>query len=213
VGWRIGEADGPSDAQSDAVDAERLYALLEQEIVPAFYDRDANGLPTRWLERVRASMADLAPRFSANRMVREYLTNTYVPAARLLRLREQDNGHAGRELLQWQTRVERDWHAIHFGQIDVTEADGGSTVSVPVYLGTLEPCDVTVELYADPTASGPASRLTMARAAELPGAVNAALYRASVPGSRSVEEYTPRVIPAHPDARVPIEEWRIAWYR
>jgi starch phosphorylase len=213
VGWRIGEADGPSDAQSDALDAERLYALLEQEIVPAFYDRDANGLPNRWLERVRASMADLAPRFSANRMVREYLTNTYVPAARLLRLREQDNGRAGRELLQWQTRVERDWHAIHFGQMDVTEADGGSTVSVPVYLGTLEPCDVSVELYADATASGPASRLTMTRAAELPGAVNAALYRASVPGSRPVEEYTPRVIPAHPDARVPIEEWRIAWYR
>ena len=213
VGWLIGDGDGAPDTQSDERDASRLYALLEQEIVPAFYDRGAEGLPTQWLERVRASMADLAPRFSANRMVREYLTNAYVPAARLLRLREQDHGLVGRELVEWQTRVERDWHAIHFGQLDVAEADGHATVRVPVYLGTLDPCDVTVELYADTTAAAPASRLTMSREAELPGAVNAALYRADVPSSRPVSDYTPRVVPAHPNARVPLETWQIAWYR
>jgi starch phosphorylase len=213
VGWRIGDGDGPPEAQSDALDAGRFYDLLEQEIVPTFYDRDAEGLPTRWLERVRASMADLAPRFSANRMVREYLTNAYVPAAELLRVRERDNGRLGRELLAWQTRLERDWHAIHFGQADATETDGHATVSVPVYLGTLDPCDVTVELYADATARGPANRLPMTRVTELPGAVNAALYRAEVPGSRPLGDYTPRVVPAHPNARVPIEAWQIAWYR
>jgi glycogen phosphorylase len=213
VGWRIGDGDGPPEAQSDALDASRLYDLLEQEIVPAFYDRDAEALPTRWLERIRASMADLAPRFSANRMVREYLTNAYLPAAKLLGVREHDDGRLGRELVDWQTRLERDWHAIHFGQLDVTQADGHWTVSVPVYLGTLSPRDVTVELYANPIPSEPAGRLTMARVAELPGAVNAALYRADVPGSRPVSDYTPRVVPAHPNAVVPIEAWQIAWYR
>jgi starch phosphorylase len=146
-------------------------------------------------------------------MVREYLTNAYVPAAELLRVRERDNGRLGRELLEWQTRLERDWHAIHFGHADATETDGHATVSVPVYLGTLDPCDVTVELYADATAHGPASRVPMTRVTELPGAVNAALYRAEVPGSRPLGDYTPRVVPAHPSARVPIEAWQIAWYR
>jgi starch phosphorylase len=213
VGWCIGDGHGSPDSPDDARDATRLYDLIEQEIVPAFYDRDAQGLPTRWLERVRASMADLAPRFSANRMVREYLTLAYVPAARLLRVRERDNGRLGRELLAWQTRVERDWHAIHFGQIDVTEADGRATVMVPVYLGALDPCDVTVELYADAVRNEPARRLTMDRVTELPGAVNAALYRADVSGPRPVRDYTPRVVPVHPSARVPIEAWPIAWYR
>ena len=95
----------------------------------------------------------------------------------------------------------------------MAEADGHATVRVPVYLGTLDPCDVTVELYADTTAAAPASRLTMSREAELPGAVNAALYRADVPSSRPVSDYTPRVVPAHPNARVPLETWQIAWYR
>jgi len=213
VGWRIGANDDPAEPLADASDAARLYDLLEHEIIPEFYARDATGVPAQWLERVRASMAELAPRFSANRMVREYVTHTYFPAATLLHEREGDNGRLGKELVAWHARLERDWHAIHFGQLEVSEAEGHRTISVPVYLGALDPADVAVELYADPVAAGRPECLTMTRVSELPGATNGGLYRANMEATRPASDYTPRVVARHPNARIPIEASPITWYR
>jgi len=216
VGWRIGGDDDSHDPDADAADAERLYELLEREIIPEFYARDAAGIPTRWLARVRASMAELAPRFSANRMVREYVTSVYLPAAKLLRERECDNGRLGKDLVAWHARLERDWHAIHFGQLETSDVDGRRTVSVPVYLGALDEADVAVELYADPANpldAGERQRLTMTRVSQLPGAVNGGLYRVEMDTTRPASDYTPRVVARHPNARIPIEAWPITWYR
>ena len=81
-GWLIESHANPDDQQAtDAGDAEALYTLLETEVVPAFYDRDARGLPVRWLEIVRESMRSNAPRFSTRRMVKQYVTEMYTPAA------------------------------------------------------------------------------------------------------------------------------------
>ena len=78
-GWAIsGEVD-PDHGAQDARDADALYGLLEQEVVPAFYDRDADGLPRAWLERIRASMRTLAPAFCAARMLDDYLERIYAP--------------------------------------------------------------------------------------------------------------------------------------
>jgi glycogen phosphorylase len=210
VGWCIGD-EGETSAATDATDAARLYDLLEHEIIPEFYARDASGIPVRWLERMRASMAQLAPRFSANRMVREYVTNTYVPAAG--RLRERAAGKLGKDLSAWHARLERDWHAIHFGTLESADADGRRTVSVPVYLGTLDTADVAVELYADPAPGAEPECLTMDRVGELPGAVNGGLYQVAMDARRAASDYTPRVVARHPNAVVPIEAWPITWYR
>jgi starch phosphorylase len=78
-GWTIDTADaGSADAQ-DAADAARMYEILEREIVPTFYDRD-NDVPRRWLAIVRNAIASVAPRFSARRMVKEYVDRMYAPA-------------------------------------------------------------------------------------------------------------------------------------
>ena len=219
AGWCVGDARELDATPDDAVGPEddahatRLYELLEREIVPAFYTRDAQGMPRRWLEMMRSSMAELAPQFSANRMVREYVNDIYVPAAALLQRRECDAGRLGRELREWHTRLASDWHAVHFGELEVGEAEGRRVLTVPVYLGVLAPSDVVVELYADPVGSRPATHLTMTRVRELPGAFNSAVYSADVPLDRPPSDYTPRVIPSHPDARVPLEAAFIAWYR
>jgi starch phosphorylase len=85
VGWTISATTGVDGQHgSDADEVELLFHLLEEEIVPLFYDRDAGGVPQSWVERMRASMASLAPRFSANRMVSEYVEHYYLPAARRL---------------------------------------------------------------------------------------------------------------------------------
>jgi starch phosphorylase len=81
-GWALsGEVDHDHWAQ-DARDGAELLRLLEEEILPEFYDRDASGRPAAWLERIRASMRTLAPQFSAARMIEDYERKLYAPAMR-----------------------------------------------------------------------------------------------------------------------------------
>ena len=80
-GWVIDGRPASSDQETvDAADAAALYRILEEEVVPTFYDRDPHGIPRRWLAIVRQAMLSVAPRFSARRMVREYAEGMYVPA-------------------------------------------------------------------------------------------------------------------------------------
>ena len=81
-GWLITSDANPDDhAATDAADAESLYRLLEEEVVPAFYDRDDRGVPIRWVQVVREAMRSTLPRFSARRMVKQYINEMYTPAA------------------------------------------------------------------------------------------------------------------------------------
>ena len=82
VGWALGDGQEHGDDPAwDAAEADTLYELLEGEVIPEFYARDEQGIPTAWVARMRESMARLTPRFSANRTVREYTEQHYLPAA------------------------------------------------------------------------------------------------------------------------------------
>jgi starch phosphorylase len=81
-GWLIDSKATGHPEEVDAADAEALYHLLEREVVPAFYDRDADGIPRRWLSVVRRAIISVAPRFSARRMVKEYAEDLYSNAGR-----------------------------------------------------------------------------------------------------------------------------------
>ena len=84
VGWALGDGQEHGDDPAwDAVEANALYDLLEREVIPEFYSRDGGGIPTAWIRRMRESMARLTPRFSANRTIREYTEQYYLPAAAL----------------------------------------------------------------------------------------------------------------------------------
>src|ERR1019366_10404367 len=107
-----------------ASEAAQLYDLLESEVIPEFYDRDKTGLPRAWLAKVRKSMSVLTPRFSANRMVREYLEQVYIPAAKALEGRIAENSRVARELNRWQQDIRKNWPRIHFGSVRVDESDG-----------------------------------------------------------------------------------------
>jgi starch phosphorylase len=79
-GWIIDGGTSGDAERVDAADADALYRLLEEDIVPRFYDRDDQGIPTRWLSIVREAIRTVAPRFSARRMVKEYAERMYAPA-------------------------------------------------------------------------------------------------------------------------------------
>jgi alpha-glucan phosphorylase-like protein len=81
-GWAIGNgADSPDPDAQDHADADRLYTILEEEVVPRFFDRDAEGLPRAWIATMKASIESVVPHFSAHRMVRDYVETMYLPAA------------------------------------------------------------------------------------------------------------------------------------
>ena len=211
VGWAIGDPRAPSD---DARDAAELLRILEQEIVPSFYDRDGEGLPRAWLTRVRASMSRLTPRFSANRMLREYVTGFYHPAEVEVAARLADDGAVARELQRWAHRVTSCWNQIRFGTLDVHAGEHDHQISIEVFLNELSVEDVAVELFAAPIA--PASdpiRVTMAASGPLPGTSRGFLFRGTVPNGRPVSDWTPRVIPASEIASVPAELPLITWLR
>ena len=81
-GWLIDGGEHPDQAATDAADADALYTLLERDVVPAFYDRDRDDLPRRWIPIMREAIRTVAPRFTTRRMVKEYVEQMYAPAIR-----------------------------------------------------------------------------------------------------------------------------------
>ena len=98
VGWALGDGREHPEPEWDAIEATQLYQLLETEIAPLFYDRDATGIPRAWVSRMRASMARLAPQFSTNRMTREYVEKMYLTAAADFHRRTARRGEVAKEL-------------------------------------------------------------------------------------------------------------------
>jgi starch phosphorylase len=189
-----------------------LFTLLEQEVIPAFYSRDANGIPTAWVARMRESMAQLTARFSANRTVREYTEQFYLHAATAYRKRAADKGRLGAQILDWQHGLAQHWGEVRFGDLQVETAADQHVFQVPVYLGALDPNAVQVELYAaSPNGAAPL-RQVMTRGERLIDA-DGHVYSARVPATCPATDYTPRIIPNHPEAAVPLEAAQILWQR
>ena len=214
VGWALGDGQEHGDDPGwDAREAEQLYRLLEEEVIPDFYDRDPNGIPKAWVGRMRASMTELTPRFSSNRMVREYVERLYLPAALAYRERSADKGAMGRQIVNWQHALEQKWATLRFGEVKV-ETDGEQHVfEVQVYLNDLDPKAVRIELYADGINGDGPVRQEMTCVRQLEGVDGRYVYRASVSALRPATDYTARVIPQCSGVAVPLEASRILWQR
>jgi starch phosphorylase len=214
VGWALGDSqEHGDDPDWDARDAEALYELLENEVIPEFYTRDEQGVPTAWVERMRESMARLTPRFSSNRAVREYTEQHYLPAATAYRARAVDKGAIGVKLMAWQQTLKDKWPALRFGEVKV-ESDGEQHVfEVQLYLDDLDPTAVRVELYADGIEGSAPERVEMKAVRQLVGAINGYAYHAQVSASRPATDYTARLIPHHAGVAVPLEDAHILWQR
>ena len=101
-----------------------MYTLLEREVVPEFYERSVNGLPSKWLERVRESMARLTPEFSASRTIQEYTEKHYLPATSAFRERADKDSALGTELLKWRYKIAQEWNSVRFGPMQIETHDG-----------------------------------------------------------------------------------------
>jgi glycogen phosphorylase len=216
-GWAIPSADSVADqSRRDAVEAAALYDVLGKSVAPLFYERGADGLPRRWLEMVTHTLRTLGPKAQATRMVREYTTELYLPAARSSRALTDGTGRpfGGAALLAaWKRRVAGAWPDVkieHVESHDGAQYPGARLViRAGVALGQLAPADVSVEVLYGRTADD--DEIAKPIRAELtlespPGGDAVAWYCGeAVLGQPGPFGYTVRVLPSHPMLSAPAE--------
>ncbi|MEI8124473.1 MAG: alpha-glucan family phosphorylase [Parachlamydiaceae bacterium] len=214
VGWALGDGkEHDDDPAWDKADANTLYNILEQQVIPEFYTRNENGISTAWTHRMRESMAQLTPQFSANRTVREYTENYYIPAATEYMKRSADSGILGQKIVDWKHTIERLWPMIRFGELKSESKEMLFIFRVQVYLNGLNPDIVKVQLYAEGTKGVPAFYLDMKRGLPLVGEAGGYEYNAEIPAKRPITDYTVRIIPNNDDALIPLETPSILWQK
>ncbi len=214
VGWAIGDGkEHGADLAWDAQEAEALYTLLEGEVIPEFYERNEQGMPSKWLRRIRESMARLTPEFSATRVIREYTEDHYLPAASSYRERAANDSALGVSVLQWQQDIAGHWSTLRLGALSIETHDGKYRFRVEVIPGDLKPDEFRIELYAEPLGGSSPDLATMTACKTCPVPAGALIYSAEISATRPAGDYTPRIVPCHADASVPLEASQILWQR
>ncbi|MEO5876080.1 MAG: alpha-glucan family phosphorylase [Streptosporangiaceae bacterium] len=204
-GWSIPTADGVHDEdRRDALEAEALYELIEDHVAVTFYAR-SEGVPLRWMEMVKHTLATLGPKVLASRMVRDYVRDLYAPAAKASRRVLAEDFAGARELAAWKSHVLKAWTAVAVSHVDEEFVDMqvGTILSVKaeVSLGELTGSDVTVEVaygcvdehdsLIDP--------VTVPLVHDGQAANGDAVYTGEVPLDRAGPfGYNVRVVPSHP---------------
>jgi glycogen phosphorylase len=221
IGWSIGRGETYDDPNyQDQVEAEALYDLLEYEVVPAFYERSADGLPHMWLERMQTSLKSLCFFFNTNRMVQQYVTSSYLPANTHRHALEADSMRAARELADWRRRLLANWPDIRVELVEESveaEYQSGKDLhaTARVFLAGLSPEDVSVELYiGEVDAHGEfedADAVTMQHRRSEGGGWHQYDVTESVAGSSGRQGYTIRVLPHHPHLVTPFLPGLIKW--
>ncbi len=214
VGWALGDGQEHGDDPAwDAAEAVTLYERLEQEVIPEFYARDEQGHSHGLGGADAGKHGAVDTAFSANRTVREYTEQHYLPAATAYHLRIANKGAIGRQMVDWRHSLEQKWAALRFGEMKVETRGGQHVFDVQVYLDDLDPKAVRVELYADGVNGGSPVRQEMKRVRQLAGASGGYVYSAAVSAARPPADYTARVIPHCDGVAVPLEAAHILWQR
>ena len=213
IGWAIGGREVYEDiAEQDADDAASFYDVLEHQIVETFYDRDATGVPRRWVAGIRESIATLGPLWTSSRMVREYTSKYYVPGAqRAGRLAERRASRA-RDAARYLARVRRSWARIQVGTVCAEwVSDEQLRVHADVELGDLASRDVEVQLWIDRGAgdasAAPEPMQVGSRAGTVRGYEQTVDRKAAPPGT----VFAVRVLPCHPSVDDVLSTGLVAW--
>ncbi len=210
IGWAIGDGrEHGEDAAWDAHEVENLYALLEQQVVPEFYNRNKHGMPCRWLQRVRESMATLTPEFSASRAIREYTNEHYLAAAAGYNARAANDGTLGVQLLHWQCTIAEQWSTMRFRNVNSDTKDGQHRFQISVVPGGLHPDQFKVELYAAPTENTGSEVLPACTTSTDPSGI--IIYSVCCAAKRPATDYTARLVPFNNTALIPLEAAQILW--
>ena len=219
VGWAIGKGESYQDpGYQDQVEAEALYQLLESEIVPAFYERRADGLPRKWIDRMKTSIIRLCPEFNMHRMVMQYADEYYLATHRRHLRLHADNASRARNLAAWRARVETAWPRLQLKSVSNGHGEinlgNEIQISANVFLDALTPQDVSVQIFSgcvDASGEIKNPEITSMDTFEDQGA-GCYRFRASLHTTKSgFFGYAIRILPKHPDAVTPFIPLLITW--
>ncbi|MBU1638417.1 alpha-glucan family phosphorylase [bacterium] len=218
VGWAIGRGRQLHDynRQFDH-DARMLYDVVEQQVIPMYYQVDDGSIPRRWVSRMKDSICELVPRFTARRMVKEYCEDYYMPAfQRCLRLCDGER-EGVKELDTWRRHLESHWHEVSILKVDCDSSDHltpGQEVKVKakVRLGSITSSDIEVQICFGTIDQNNHLELLGIIPMEIESNGNEALFKGAV----KVEDsgrfgYTVRVIPNHPLLANPLRMGLVKW--
>lgn len=221
IGWAIGHGVTYDDPEEqDRIEAEALYDVLEHEVVPAFYERGADGLPRRWIERMKNAIALLCPAFNTNRMLREYAERLYLPAVQAYRTLTADGCAGARALAGWRSRIEAAWPKV---RVEAVEAAGTGElhpadeldVRAHVHLDALRPEEVAVQLCIGPLGEdgeiAEATVIPMTWAGRGKHGHHAFEARAAAARRGGPHGLTVRVLPHHPALPSPFLPGKVVW--
>ena len=202
AGWTIPTASLADQAERDRLEAEALYEILESRIVPLFYERDARGMQRGWMNKVRSSLVKVAPQITAARMVRDYVTELYVPAARAAGAFTADPRLAA-DFTAWREGITRAWPQVAVTDVTLHGADGDAvatgaevTLSAQIAPGGLRDEDLLVEaILGEVDAEGEIIDPQLIPLQRAEDGRHAARFALSIPGRVG---YTVRVTPQHP---------------
>jgi starch phosphorylase len=220
-GWAIGAeiVDGTVEFQNE-VDANSLYQVLENQIIPLYYAKPDGKLPLAWLQLMRESIRSVTPIFNTHRMVKEYTERLYIPAAKSHEDFARDNCSGATGLSQWKSKIRKDWPQVRIQDVQVANKDrqniwvGESLqVSARVHLGAVDPEHVRVEAYHGEADNGgiknPAVTILNESSQNGDGSY---IYQGAVPASESgAYGFSIRVLPTHPRLMQAHELRLITW--
>lgn len=222
TGWPIGHGEDYDDPDyQDQVEANALYDLLEQEVVPLFYDRDEEDVPRGWVSKMKEAIRLNCPRFNTARMVAEYAERAYFPASdRFFGMTVNDYAPA-KELARWQHNLFEHWYAIKIESVDISaEADiqveQEIGVKAQIRLGALTPNDVTVEVYqgaVDATGEiAEGTPVVMEYQGQDPQHEEISIYTSRIHYSNSgLQGISLRILPQHNNLSSPYEPGLVLW--
>ena len=219
-GWAIGRGEAyetQDEELQDYIESQALYNLLEQDVIPLFYDRRRDNTPRRWISKVKASMQALAPYFNTDRMVEEYATRYYLPSLSRIETLTGENLAQGKSFADWLINVHKVWKQIKVEKVQVSErqVSVGQALQVDSWidLGRLSPEDVLVQLFSGPLdtsgmlTDGWAVTMEPVGKTKKPYKFSAEMLYENT-GARGVSV---RVLPKHPDLADPVLTGLIHW--
>jgi starch phosphorylase len=220
TGWAIGQGEELDDEEyRDRVEAGALLDLLENEVVPLFYQRGADNVPQGWTAFMRTAMTTLCPVFNTNRMVHEYVVSGYLRADERRARLEEDRFSRARELARWKDCVRKGWSAVQVARVEVTlpeQTHVGGVVEVRAWIhtGALAAADMVPQVYLGRLHEGrdivEPEIVPMVNQQTTAG--DGVLFRAVIPCRTSgTHGLTVRVLPHHADLGHPHETGLIAW--
>ena len=220
TGWPIGHGEFYEDTKyQDDVEANALYDLMEKEVVPLFYNRDADGIPRGWTAKMKDSIRLNCPFFNTARMVKDYARRAYFPVSDRFHTMTSDNCAPAKELSHWKKQLLAKWYDIKIEAVDISQnqevkVNQSIDVKARINLMGLTPADVQVELYqgsvdvnGDIIGGVP---VVMEYLGEDPH--NASLYTADITYTSSgLQGLSLRVLPKHDNLSSPYEAGVILW--